>query len=183
MTLAAIRETPLSIDEVYQAVCSDAQGGVVLFVGRVRNHNQGNDIAKLEYEAYVSMAEKEVLRIIEEIRAEVPGTLLACTHRIGELSVGDLAVVCVRRAPHIERRPSRRAGCSSTESRNVSPSGSGSTDPTGRIGSIFSPGRDCFRVRRSRAQYARFARRLTCGAAGASVTSMAGLRTRVPRPT
>lgn len=100
MTLAAIRETPLSIDEVYQAVCSDVQGGVVLFVGRVRNHNQGNDIAKLEYEAYVSMAEKEVLRIIEEIRAEVPGTLLACTHRIGELSVGDLAVVCAASAPH-----------------------------------------------------------------------------------
>jgi molybdopterin synthase catalytic subunit len=100
MTLAAIRTTPLSIDEAYQAVCSDAQGGVVLFVGRVRNVNQGNDITKLEYEAYVSMAEKEIRRIIDEIQLETPGTLLACTHRIGELTVGDLAVVCAASAPH-----------------------------------------------------------------------------------
>lgn len=100
MTLAAIRTEPLSIDEAYRAVCSDAQGGVVLFVGRVRNLNQGNDITKLEYEAYVSMAEKELRRIIDEIQSEVPGTLLACTHRIGELNVGDLAVVCAASAPH-----------------------------------------------------------------------------------
>lgn len=100
MSLAAIRTTPLSIDEAYQAVCSDAQGGVVLFVGRVRNLNQGNDITKLEYEAYVSMAEKEIARIIQEIEGEVPGTRLACTHRIGELHVGDLAVVCAAGAPH-----------------------------------------------------------------------------------
>ncbi len=100
MTLAAIRTTALSIDEAYRAVCSDAQGGVALFVGRVRNSNQGNDITKLEYEAYVSMAEKEIVRIIDEIQREIPGTLLACTHRIGELAVGDLAVVCAASAPH-----------------------------------------------------------------------------------
>lgn len=100
MTLAEIRSTPLSIDEAYQAVCSDAQGGVVVFVGRVRDNNLGNDITKLEYEAYVTMAEKEIRRIIDEIQREVPGTLLACTHRIGELHVGDLAVVCAASAPH-----------------------------------------------------------------------------------
>jgi molybdopterin synthase catalytic subunit len=100
MTLAEIRDTPLSIDEAYRAVCSDAQGGVVVFVGRVRDHNRGNDITKLEYEAYVTMAEKEMRRIIDEIQAELPGTLLACTHRIGELYVGDLAVVCAASAPH-----------------------------------------------------------------------------------
>lgn len=100
MTLAAVRSAPLSIDEAYAAVCTDAQGGVVVFVGRVRNHNQGNDITKLEYEAYVSMAEKEIGRVIGEIEAELPGTVLACTHRIGELHVGDLAVVCAASAPH-----------------------------------------------------------------------------------
>lgn len=100
MTLAAIRTEALSIDEAYQAVCTDAQGGIAIFVGRVREHNQGNAITKLEYEAYVSMAEKEIRRIMEEIEREVPGTLLACTHRIGELHVGDLAVVCAASAPH-----------------------------------------------------------------------------------
>jgi molybdopterin synthase catalytic subunit len=100
MRLAAIRTDALSIDEAYDAVCTDAQGGVAIFVGRVRDHNQGNAITKLEYEAYVSMAEKEIRRIIEEIEREVPGSLLACTHRIGELRVGDLAVVCAASAAH-----------------------------------------------------------------------------------
>jgi molybdopterin synthase catalytic subunit len=100
MRLAAIRTDALSIDEAYDAVCTDAQGGVAIFVGRVRDHNQGNPITKLEYEAYVSMAEKEIRRIIEEIEREVPGSLLACTHRIGELHVGDLAVVCAASAAH-----------------------------------------------------------------------------------
>lgn len=100
MTLAAIRTEALSIDEAYQAVCTDAQGGIAIFVGRVREHSQGNAITKLEYEAYVSMAEKEIRRIMGEIEREVPGTLLACTHRIGELHVGDLAVVCAASAPH-----------------------------------------------------------------------------------
>jgi molybdopterin synthase catalytic subunit len=100
MTLAAIRAEPLSIDEVYQAVVNDAQGGVVVFVGRVRNHNQGQAITQLEYEAYASMAEKEMRRIMEAINGEHPGAVLACTHRAGTLGVGDLAVVCAASAPH-----------------------------------------------------------------------------------
>ncbi len=100
MTLAAIRSEPPSIDEAYNAVVNDSQGGVVVFVGRVRNHNQGQPITQLEYESYASMAEKEMRRIIDHIKAEHPGVELACTHRIGTLAVGDLAVVCAASAPH-----------------------------------------------------------------------------------
>lgn len=100
MRLAAIRSEALSIDEAYDAVTSDAQGGVVIFVGRVRNHNQGQAITQLEYEAYASMAQKEMLRIIDAIEAEHPSVRLACTHRVGTLRVGDLAVVCAASAPH-----------------------------------------------------------------------------------
>lgn len=100
MMLAAIRSQPLSIDEAYSAVVNDAQGGVVVFVGRVRNHNQGQLITHLEYESYASMAEKEMRRIMADIIAEHPGVQLACTHRTGTLTVGDLAVVCAASAPH-----------------------------------------------------------------------------------
>jgi len=100
MTLIAVQDTPLSIDEAYRAVESDTQGGVTIFVGRVRNHNQGHAINRLEYEAYTSMAEKEMHRIVEAIQTEYPQTILACTHRVGDLRVGDLAVVCAASAPH-----------------------------------------------------------------------------------
>lgn len=100
MSLAAIRSEALSIDEAYDAVAADAQGGVVIFVGRVRDHNQGQAITQLEYEAYASMAEKEMRRIMDVIEAEHPSVQLACTHRVGTLRVGDLAVVCAASAPH-----------------------------------------------------------------------------------
>jgi molybdopterin synthase catalytic subunit len=100
MTLAAIRSEPLSIDEAYNAVVKDAQGAVVVFVGRVRNHNQGQLITQLEYESYASMAEKEMRRIMDGISTEHPNVQLACTHRTGKLTIGDLAVVCAASAPH-----------------------------------------------------------------------------------
>jgi molybdopterin synthase catalytic subunit len=98
--LADVRSEPLSIDECYRAVCADDKGGVCLFVGRVRDHNEGQSISALQYEAYHSMAQREMRAIIEEITAEVQGVKLACTHRVGDLRIGDLAVVCAASAPH-----------------------------------------------------------------------------------
>jgi molybdopterin synthase catalytic subunit len=66
----------------------------------VRNHNDGRAVTRLEYHAYVSMAEKEMQRIADEIAREVPGVRLAALHRIGSLGVGDLAVVCAAGAVH-----------------------------------------------------------------------------------
>jgi molybdopterin synthase catalytic subunit len=100
MTLFQVRATELSIDECYRAVESDAQGAVALFVGRVRNENQGQAITLLEYEAYPTMAEKEMRLIADELTAASPGVRLACTHRIGALNIGDIAVVCAVSSPH-----------------------------------------------------------------------------------
>lgn len=98
--LLEIREQALSIDECFAAVSHAGAGGVVVFSGVVRDRNAGRDVTRLEYQAYASMAEKELLRLVEDIEAEVPGTRLACTHRVGDLRVGDLAVVCAASAPH-----------------------------------------------------------------------------------
>jgi molybdopterin synthase catalytic subunit len=100
MTLARVQNEPLSLDECYQAVVSPDKGGVCLFVGRVRDHNAGQAVSALEYEAYTSMAEREMQSIIAEIMERWPGVSLACTHRTGTLSVGDLAVVCAAAAAH-----------------------------------------------------------------------------------
>lgn len=101
--LVAVREAPLSIDECYRAVERPECGAVALFVGRVRDHNQGQAVTLLEYEAYPSMAEKEIRSIIEQLQQDYPGALLSCTHRYGALRVGDVAVVCAASAAHREQ--------------------------------------------------------------------------------
>jgi molybdopterin synthase catalytic subunit len=100
MTLFDVREVPLSIDEATAAVAHHGAGGTVLFIGTVRNENEGQPVTLLEYEAYPSMAKKEMAAIAQEIEKEIPGARLACLHRVGKLELGDIAVVCAASAPH-----------------------------------------------------------------------------------
>lgn len=100
MSLFQVRETPLDPSEVVAAVSGPEIGGIDLFLGAVRNHNDGRAVTRLEYHAYVSMAEKEMARIADEIAREIPGVRLSAVHRIGALAVGDLAVICAAGAVH-----------------------------------------------------------------------------------
>ncbi|MFF3633182.1 molybdenum cofactor biosynthesis protein MoaE [Streptomyces sp. NPDC002250] len=97
--LIGVRETPLSVDEVFAAVGDDASGGVALFVGTVRNHDGGADVDALGYSCHPS-AEAEMRRIAEKVAAEFPVRALAAVHRVGDLRVGDLAVVVGVSCPH-----------------------------------------------------------------------------------
>lgn len=98
--LCDVREAPLSVEEVLAAVKRPEAGAVALFIGDVRDHNAGQEVTLLEYEAYVSMAIAEMRRIVEELEAEIPGTRLAAVHRIGKLHVGDTAILCAASSPH-----------------------------------------------------------------------------------
>jgi len=100
MSLFRVLEAPLDVAQATAAVSSPEIGGIDLFLGAVRDHNDGRAVTRLEYHAYVSMAEKEMQRIAEEIALEMPGVRLAALHRVGSLAVGDLAVVCAAGAPH-----------------------------------------------------------------------------------
>lgn len=95
-----IRDTPLSIDECFQAVQRRDAGGTALFVGTVRDHSDGQQVSQLEYEAYRPMALKEMRLIASELTDEIPGVKVACVHRVGALSIGDIAIVCACSAPH-----------------------------------------------------------------------------------
>ena len=100
MTLFEIRDEALSVDEVTAAVAHQSAGGTSLFIGTVRDENDDLPITLLEYEAYASMAVKQMREIGDEIAAEIPGTRVAVLHRVGRLEVGDLAIVCAASAPH-----------------------------------------------------------------------------------
>lgn len=98
--LVAVREAPLSVDECMAAVAHPSAGGVCVFVGVVRDEAEGKAVARLDYEAYTELALEEMRRILTRIEAEIPGVRLAATHRVGQLAVGDLAVVVAASAPH-----------------------------------------------------------------------------------
>lgn len=100
MSVFAIRTDPLSIDECFRAVVRANVGGTALFVGTVRDNNDGQEVTQLEYEAYSGMAQKELQRVAAEIAQEIPGVTIACQHRIGALEVGDIAVVCAASSAH-----------------------------------------------------------------------------------
>lgn len=97
--LLGLRDTPLSLDEVYGAVGDDAAGGTALFVGTVRDHDGGKPVSSLEYSAHPS-AEAELRRVAEEIAAEFPVRALAAVHRTGLLAIGDVAVITAVSCPH-----------------------------------------------------------------------------------
>ena len=61
-----LMEHPLDVRDRGAPVVSAEQGGVVTFVGAVRNHHAGGQVLRLEYSAYGPMADAEFARIIDE---------------------------------------------------------------------------------------------------------------------
>ena len=67
-------------------------GGYVCFEGWVRNHNEGHQVRRLEYEVYETLAMAEGTRILHEAVARFGVSHTVCVHRAGALGIGDLAV-------------------------------------------------------------------------------------------
>lgn len=95
-----ISERPLDEAEVARRVEGADAGGVVSFIGRVRDHARGHSIEHLVYEAYPEMAEREMEKIVDEAAQQWPGTRVAIAHRVGRLEIGDAAVVVVAASAH-----------------------------------------------------------------------------------
>jgi molybdopterin synthase catalytic subunit len=95
-----LSEAPLDVSAVVARVAGPGIGGIVTFVGTVRDEARGRAIRRLEYEAYPEMAEEEMERIAEEAAARFPGARVAMDHRAGALAIGEIAVVVVAGAPH-----------------------------------------------------------------------------------
>ncbi|MFC7595262.1 molybdenum cofactor biosynthesis protein MoaE [Terrabacter sp. GCM10028922] len=118
VTLAEIRETPLSVDEVLASVSSPRAGGVCLFVGTVRDHDgpdrapgtdegaregadEGSDrtVAALDYSAH-PQATEAARALADRLAGDGRAVRLAVVHRVGHLEVGDIAVVVGVSAEH-----------------------------------------------------------------------------------
>ncbi|MBO2450202.1 molybdenum cofactor biosynthesis protein MoaE [Actinomadura barringtoniae] len=97
--LIGVRETPLSVDEVFNAVGDPAAGGTAVFVGTVRDHDHARAVSRLSYSAHPSV-ERELRAVMEKVAADFPVRALAAVHRVGDLEIGDLAVVVAASCPH-----------------------------------------------------------------------------------
>ncbi|MFE7798064.1 molybdenum cofactor biosynthesis protein MoaE [Nocardia sp. NPDC057440] len=96
--LAAISDQPLDPAEVEAAVTGPEHGAVVVFTGKVRNHDGGQAVSALEYSAHPD-AERFLRNCCTELAAS-SGLPVAAVHRIGALTVGDRAIVVAVAAPH-----------------------------------------------------------------------------------
>lgn len=97
--LAAIRNTPLSVEEVLAAVEDPAAGGVVSFTGLVRSSDEGRRVTALEYSAHPAATEA-LLSVMDAVAADLPVVAVAAVHRVGMLAIGDVAVVVAASAAH-----------------------------------------------------------------------------------
>ena len=77
-----------------------SDGGVCLFVGVVRDQNDGRATRQIQYEAYGPMAEAEIGRLLQSIGETLPEARVAVRHRLGLLGVGEASVAVVATAPH-----------------------------------------------------------------------------------
>src|SRR5271166_6146953 len=87
-----LSDAPLEPAALARSLADPACGGYVAFEGWVRDHNEGQLVARLEYEAYAELAVREGERIVGEAIRRFGVARALCVHRVGNLAIGDLAV-------------------------------------------------------------------------------------------
>ncbi len=86
--------------ELIESVKEDSAGGIVVFLGTVRNMNEGNEVEVLEYEVYREMAQKKMEEIESEVRKRWNVKGIRMTHRQGTLRVGEISVAVAVSSEH-----------------------------------------------------------------------------------
>lgn len=94
-----VTESVLDVADLENRAGSHSNGAVCSFIGQVRNRARGRDVAYLEYQAYVPMAEKMLFRIAEEASTRW-GCDVLLHHRIGRIDLGEASVAVVIGSPH-----------------------------------------------------------------------------------
>ncbi|MFF2622812.1 molybdenum cofactor biosynthesis protein MoaE [Oerskovia jenensis] len=99
VVLAGVGESVLDVAEHEHAVASAHAGAVVTFAGVVRNHDGGRSVAALTYEAHPD-ADRIIGEIAARVAARSGADRVAVSHRVGDLAVGDVALVAAVSSAH-----------------------------------------------------------------------------------
>ena len=91
---------PIDPSTVVERVGAPEDGAVALFLGTVRNRNEGRPVGGMEYEGYAEMAREQLAAIVAEAAARAGTDRVAAVHRLGELAIGEVSVAIAVSAPH-----------------------------------------------------------------------------------
>jgi len=97
--LVALLDEALDVEAVRTAVADPAAGGVCVFVGAVRDHDAGRDVRGLGYSAHPTALDR-MRDLAHSVAARHDARAVAVVHRVGDLAVGDLAVVAAVATGH-----------------------------------------------------------------------------------
>src|SRR5688572_17351397 len=97
---AAVVRTPLNPAQLLAEVASVANGASIVFVGTVREVNEGRAVSGIEYTAYEAMAVRELEAIVTEAVSRFGTNDIVVEHRIGTLGLGEASVVIAVAHPH-----------------------------------------------------------------------------------
>ena len=95
-----ILKTPLTTQSCHDAVADPSAGGIVVFVGAVRNETKGRKVVQLAFESYVPMALKEMGKIADSLSQKWGILHVAIHHRVGVLEIGEIPVIIAVSTPH-----------------------------------------------------------------------------------
>ena len=98
--LATLVRTPIDPVALVRAVSSPGNGAVILFLGAVRQVNEGRDVSGIDYAAYEGMALRELQAIVDEGAVRFGTGDVVVEHRLGELQVEDVSVGIAVGHPH-----------------------------------------------------------------------------------
>ncbi len=91
-----VTDEPLSLDPLIERVSDPRAGAIVTFLGVTR------EVAELQYEAYIGMAEKEIVGVVERAIERHGLCAAAAEHRVGVVPLSEPSVVVAASAPHRE---------------------------------------------------------------------------------
>ncbi|NLU78086.1 molybdenum cofactor biosynthesis protein MoaE [Micromonospora sp. HNM0581] len=97
--ISTVTGRPLDLAAHEVAVADPRAGAVVSFAGVVRDHDHGRSVASLEYESHPN-AEKVLREVAAEIAADPDVYAVAVSHRIGPLTIGDVALAAAVSTAH-----------------------------------------------------------------------------------
>lgn len=98
--IARLQTERIRVEDLVAAVAARGDGGLVVFLGTVRDENRGRRVLQLEYEAYDEMARTAMARLGQEARERFAISAVAIVHRTGKLEIGEVALGVAVAAPH-----------------------------------------------------------------------------------
>lgn len=98
--MSYLTDDPIDSGALVASVMRRSDGAYVLFEGVVRDHHEGRAVESIFYDAYRTMAEKEIDLIVRDVQSQFPKVALALVHRLGHLIVGEASIAIVAASPH-----------------------------------------------------------------------------------